>query len=100
MTGGYRDSLKFRQGSPIVFDSASFIQSRPAGMRPFLERVLQLQLFVQFITERLNLLNSGQGFTDEFENESTMMIAGRPGPGSPYIDWLADMKVKRVALCV
>ena len=31
--------------------------------------MLQLQIFRQFIEERLELLNSGKGFSDEFEME-------------------------------
>lgn len=91
--GGYRDALKFRAGSPISFDAQVFVESRPVGMQAFLRRVLQLQLFDQFISERLSLLNTGQGFTDEFENESTMIIGGRTGSRSQYHDWLAEMRV-------
>ncbi len=32
--------------------------------------MLELQIFRQFIEERLGMLNSGRGFSDEFENES------------------------------
>ena len=32
--------------------------------------MLQLQIFRQFIEERLNMLNSGKGFSDEFEMEA------------------------------
>ena len=44
--------------------------SRQANLQPFLEQMLQLQIFRQFIEERLELLNSGKGFSDEFELES------------------------------
>ena len=91
--GGYRDALKFHSGSPITFDSEAFLRSRPVTMRPFLEKMLQLQLFMQFITERLALLNSGKGFTDEFENESTMLASQKFGSKLQYSDWLNEMKV-------
>ena len=32
--------------------------------------MLQLQIFNQFIEERLTMLNTGKGFSDEFENEA------------------------------
>ena len=38
-------------------------------MTPFLRQMLQLQLFEQFVKERLTLLNSGQSLSDEFETE-------------------------------
>ena len=65
--GGYRDALRFRPGENISFEEAAFLQSRPAGMRAFLENMLQLQTFEQFINGRLHMLNSGKGFADEFE---------------------------------
>jgi hypothetical protein len=45
------------------------VRSRSASVQPFLEKMLQLQIFRQFIDERLDLLNSGRGFSDEFELE-------------------------------
>ena len=32
--------------------------------------MLGLQIFRQFVEERLQMLNDGKGFTDEFENEA------------------------------
>ena len=69
LIGGYRDALKYRQGEKITFSEEAFIKSRSSSIQPFLEQMLQLQLFRQFIEERLQLLNSGQGFSDEFEME-------------------------------
>ena len=67
--GGYRDALKLRQGEKITFDENSFVNSRPSHMTPFLRQMLELQLFRQFVEERLNLLNSGKSVSDEFERE-------------------------------
>lgn len=58
--GGYRDALRFRQGEQITFCDDAFLHSRPAPLRPFLESMLELQIFRQFIEERLEMLNSGQ----------------------------------------
>jgi hypothetical protein len=38
-------------------------------MTPFLKQMLELQLFRQFVDERLVMLNSGKSLTDEFETE-------------------------------
>jgi len=69
LIGGYRDALRYRQGEKITFSEDAFIMSRSTSLQPFLEQMLQLQLFRQFIDERLELLNSGKGFSDEFELE-------------------------------
>ena len=69
LIGGYRDALKFRAGDKITFDDDVFIKSRTPSLQPFLEQILQLQSFRQFVEERLEMLNSGQGFNDEFELE-------------------------------
>ena len=38
-------------------------------MQPFLEQMLQLQIFRQFCEERLAMLNDRRGISDEFEME-------------------------------
>ncbi|PSN30905.1 hypothetical protein C0J52_18570 [Blattella germanica] len=70
LIGGYRDALKFHQGQKITFNPDAFIESRTSSMQPFLRKMLQLQIFQQFIEERLEMLNSGLGFSDEFEREA------------------------------
>ena len=67
LIGGYRDALKYRQGEKITFSEDAFVMSRSASLQPFLEQMLQLQLFRQFIEERLDLLNTGKGFSDDFD---------------------------------
>lgn len=69
LIGGYRDALKFQPGQKVSFDEERFIETRPVSLQPFLRKMLQLQIFQQFIDERLNLLNTGRGFSDEFEFE-------------------------------
>ena len=61
-------------------------------MQPFLMKVLQLQTFQQFVADRLDMLNSGIGFSDEFEVEVSM-CGDRWGTQSRYKDWLNHMKV-------
>ena len=57
------------KGGKIEFDEQKFIESRPPTMQPFLEQMLQLQIFRQFCEERLAMLNDRRGISDEFEME-------------------------------
>jgi hypothetical protein len=91
MIGGYRDALRFRPGEQITFDPNAFLLSRPAAMQPFLQRTLQLQTFQQFVSDRLDMLNSGAGFSDEFDTEVNM-YGDQWGTQSRYKDWLSHMK--------
>ncbi|XP_031630159.1 DENN domain-containing protein 1B isoform X3 [Contarinia nasturtii] len=70
LIGGYRDAIKFSQGSKLTWCRETFIDSRPSHLRPFLRNMLELQIFQQFIEERLEMLNTGLGFSDEFELET------------------------------
>ncbi|XP_057328451.1 DENN domain-containing protein 1B-like isoform X1 [Microplitis mediator] len=70
LTAGYREALTLQQGERITFDQNAFVESRPYSMQPFLRKMLELQIFQQFIEERLHMLNSGLGFSDEFEMEA------------------------------
>ncbi|XP_011310982.1 DENN domain-containing protein 1A isoform X2 [Fopius arisanus] len=70
LTAGYREALTLQQGERITFDENAFVESRPYSMQPFLRKMLELQIFQQFIEERLHMLNSGLGFSDEFEMEA------------------------------
>ncbi|KAG8222195.1 hypothetical protein J437_LFUL001287, partial [Ladona fulva] len=47
LIGGYRDALHFHQGEKISFNEEAFVESRPANMKPFLRKMLQLQIFQQ-----------------------------------------------------
>ncbi|XP_076291741.1 DENN domain-containing protein 1A isoform X2 [Lasioglossum baleicum] len=70
LTAGYKDAFVFEQGQCIKFNQNTFVESRPSSMQPFLRKMLELQIFQQFIEERLNMLHSGLGFSDEFEVEA------------------------------
>ncbi|NWS40838.1 DEN1A protein, partial [Probosciger aterrimus] len=70
--GSYRNALKIEPGEPITFCEETFVSHRSAVMRQFLQNAIQLQLFKQFIDGRLDLLNSGEGFSDVFEEEINM----------------------------
>ncbi|XP_062612531.1 DENN domain-containing protein 1B-like isoform X3 [Saccostrea cucullata] len=91
LIGGYRDALKFHPGEEITFNPQAFVQSRPENMQPFLEKILHLQIFQEFINERLDMLNCGEGFTDIFEREA-MTRADKLNTQSRYKDWLHNVK--------
>ena len=72
LIGGYRDALRFTPGQKISFNYEAFVSSRSPSVQTFLEKMLQLQIFRQFIEGRLEMLNNGEGFSDEFEFELNM----------------------------
>uniref|UniRef100_T1PI51 DENN domain protein n=1 Tax=Musca domestica TaxID=7370 RepID=T1PI51_MUSDO len=69
LIGGYRDAVEFRETGK-TFNRDKFIESRPSHLRPFLTKMMELQIFQQFIDERLEMMNTGLGFSDEFEQET------------------------------
>ncbi|KAJ8286423.1 hypothetical protein GJAV_G00039110 [Gymnothorax javanicus] len=88
--GSYRGALQMEPGEPITFNKEVFVSHRSSTMRQFLQNAIQLQLFKQFIDGRLELLNSGQGFSDVFEEE---ISAGEyAGSDSRYHQWLSTVK--------
>uniref|UniRef100_A0A6P4E7N2 Uncharacterized protein LOC108038884 isoform X2 n=1 Tax=Drosophila rhopaloa TaxID=1041015 RepID=A0A6P4E7N2_DRORH len=82
LIGGYRDAVEYHETSK-TFNSQKFIESRPAHLRPFLAKMMDLQIFAQFIDDRLKMLNSGLGFSDEFELE-TVRYAEKKKRGRNY----------------
>lgn len=69
LIGSYRDALRLKPGEKIIFDRDIFVQSKSNSTKHLLELILQLQLFEQFIAERLDMLNAGRGFNDAFEEQ-------------------------------
>ncbi|XP_055642191.1 DENN domain-containing protein 1A isoform X2 [Toxorhynchites rutilus septentrionalis] len=92
LIGGYRDAVKFND--KITFDPETFIDTRPSHLRPFLTNMLQLQIFQQFIEERLDMLNTGQGFSDEFEVECFRYAEKSGRKVKQYKDLLKNFKDK------
>uniref|UniRef100_A0A182K6W3 UDENN domain-containing protein n=1 Tax=Anopheles christyi TaxID=43041 RepID=A0A182K6W3_9DIPT len=92
LIGGYRDAVKFND--KITFDPETFIESRPAHLRQFLDKMLDLQIFQQFIEERLDMLNTGQGFSDEFEVEYFRYAEKSGRKTKQYKDLLKNFKDK------
>lgn len=95
LIGGYREALEFNDGDKITFNQERFIATRPISFQPYLRKMLELQMFRQFIEGRLEMLNSGKGFNDDFEFEVNLYeerTASRVD--LQYQDWLNDMKAK------
>ncbi|XP_065593341.1 DENN domain-containing protein 1A isoform X7 [Cyrtonyx montezumae] len=88
--GSYRNALKIEPGEPITFCEETFVSHRSAVMRQFLQNAIQLQLFKQFIDGRLDLLNSGEGFNDAFEEEINM--GEYAGSDKLYHQWLSTVR--------
>ncbi|XP_078018492.1 DENN domain-containing protein 1A isoform X4 [Epinephelus lanceolatus] len=88
--GSYRNALQFEAGEPITFNEETFVNHRSSAMRQFLQNAIQLQLFKQFIDGRLDLLNSGEGFSDIFEEEINM--GEYAGSDKTYHQWLFTVK--------
>ncbi|NXK89349.1 DEN1A protein, partial [Formicarius rufipectus] len=88
--GSYRNALKIEPGEPITFCEEAFVSHRSAVMRQFLQNAIQLQLFKQFIDGRLDLLNSGEGFSDVFEEE--INTGEYAGSDKLYHQWLSTVR--------
>ncbi|XP_077441815.1 DENN domain-containing protein 1A-like isoform X3 [Vanacampus margaritifer] len=88
--GSYRNALQIELGEPITFNEETFVNHRLSAMRDFLQNAIQLQLFKQFIDGRLELLNSGEGFTDIFEEE--INNGNYAGDDKSYHQWLTTVK--------
>lgn len=88
--GSYRNALHIEPEEPITFSEETFITHRSSTMRQFLQNAIQLQFFKQFIDGRLELLNSGEGFSDQFEEEINM--GEYAGSDKSYHQWLFTVK--------
>ncbi|XP_043576075.1 DENN domain-containing protein 1A isoform X4 [Chiloscyllium plagiosum] len=88
--GSYRNALKIEPEEPITFNEDVFVSHRSSAMRQFLQNAIHLQLFKQFIDGRLDLLNSGEGFSDVFEEE--INNGEYAGSDKSYHQWLFTVK--------
>lgn len=88
--GSYREALICTPGEPISFCQDTFLTHKCSSMRNFLQNAMHLQLFTQFIDNRLEKLNSGEEFTDVFEQEVTS--CGLSGASKSYQMWLENLK--------
>ncbi|XP_032739654.1 DENN domain-containing protein 1C isoform X5 [Lontra canadensis] len=90
--GGYRDALICSPGQPVTFSEEAFLAQKPgAPLQAFHRRAVHLQLFKQFIEDRLEKLNTGEGFSDLFEQEITRS-GGSSGAVRSYQLWADNLK--------
>ncbi|KAG9472446.1 hypothetical protein GDO78_019401 [Eleutherodactylus coqui] len=81
--GSYREALICIPGEPLSFCQDTFVNHKCSSVRTFLQNAVHLQLFTQFIDNRLEKLNSGEEFTDLFEQEVTNCgLSGTKGGGT------------------
>lgn len=94
LIGGYRDGIKFSQGEHFSFDSDLFIESKAPHVRAYLRKLMESQLFQQFIDGRLKMLETGKGISDEFEMETIRYSEKMMKKGKHYKDFLRNVKDK------
>lgn len=95
LIGGYREALEFNDVDRITFNHERFVATRPTTFQPFVKKMLELQMFRQFIEGRLEMLNAGQGFNDDFEFEVNLYQESTARRVDlQYQDWLNSMKTK------
>ncbi|RUS85347.1 hypothetical protein EGW08_006890 [Elysia chlorotica] len=93
LIGGYKDALKQEPGEPVTFDEKCFIRSRPSNsFHVYLEGMLSLQLFQEFIQGRIESLNTGTRVHDIFEQQAEL-YAERHGKKKNRSNF-KDLKVK------
>lgn len=92
LIGGYRDAVRYSNGEKITWDSDAFLESRPSALRPYLRKMIDLQIFNQFIDERLEMLNGGLGVSDEFIVEMQRFDPSKSGKN--YKEFLRNVKDK------
>ncbi|CAH4038500.1 DENN domain-containing protein 1A-like isoform X1 [Pieris brassicae] len=95
LIGGYRDAICI-ENEQFEFSSEAFIKTRK-HMQQFLSKMLESQIFQQFIEERLDLINSGKGFNDEFEIECNFYYDKSSSSSGQklkqqYKDWAKNVK--------
>jgi hypothetical protein len=90
--GGYRDAIKFTEKG-VKFSNETFIESQAPQYKPFAKKIVQLQVFQQFIAERIVLMENGAQMTDIFEIEVEMHEA-KMGKKSQYKEFIRNIKGK------
>lgn len=89
--GGYRDAIKYRE-SRLKFDNDVFIESQSPSNRPFVQKIVQLQIFQQFIEERLKLIQNGSEMSDEFEMEVELHAERMGKKFNKYKEFIKNFK--------
>lgn len=89
--GGYRDAIKYSD-SKLKFDNDVFIESQSPSNRAFVQKIVQLQIFQQFIEERLKLIQNGSEMSDEFEMEVELHAERMGKKFNQYKEFIKNFK--------
>jgi DNA-binding Lrp family transcriptional regulator len=87
----YRDAIKYSENR-MRFDNEAFINSSPQNYKNFVTKIVQLQVFQQFIEERLKLIQSNSEMTDEFEIEVELHAAKMGKKIHQYKEYIRNIK--------
>ncbi|KAG5675257.1 hypothetical protein PVAND_005172 [Polypedilum vanderplanki] len=93
LIGTYRDAISYQEHK-MKFSNEVFIQSQSPQYKPFVEKVVHLQIFQQFIEERLNLIETNSELTDEFEIEVELQAAKMGRKSNQYKEFIRNIKGK------
>lgn len=74
------------------FDNDTFIESQPTQYKVFVQKIVELQVFQQFIEERLRLIQSNSEVTDEFEIEVELHAARMGKKMMKYKEFIRSIK--------
>ncbi|XP_058022102.1 DENN domain-containing protein 1C isoform X2 [Ahaetulla prasina] len=94
--GSYREGLVCSLEKHISFSQENFLQQGSGAMQDFLQRAVHLQLFKEFINDRLDKLNADEDFSDLFEQEIDISLS--PGSMHSYQLWVESLKKSGGAL--
>lgn len=89
--GGYRDAIKYTE-SKLKFDNDVFIESQYPQNRAFVQKIVQLQIFQQFVEERLKLIQNGSEMSDEFEMEVELHAERMGKKINQYKEFIRNLK--------
>lgn len=89
--GGYRDAIRY-SGCRLKFDNDVFIESQPSSYRKFAQKMVELQIFQQFVDERLKLIESGCAPTDIFEIEVELHAERAGKKFTKYKDFMKSIR--------
>ncbi|XP_070597663.1 DENN domain-containing protein 1C isoform X2 [Erythrolamprus reginae] len=94
--GSYREGLVCSLEKRISFSQENFLQQGSSTMQDFFQRAVHLQLFKEFINDRLDKLNADEDFSDLFEQEIDSSLS--PGSMHSYQLWVESLKKSGGAL--
>ncbi|KAM3846040.1 DENN domain-containing protein 1C [Vipera latastei] len=94
--GSYREGLLCSLEKHTSFSQENFLQQGSGAMQDFLQRAVHLQLFKEFINDRLEKLNANEDFSDLFEQEIDSSLS--PGSMHSYQLWVESLKKSGGAL--